>query len=404
MKLCFASKSAAFIGAALLVASSPGMAQQATVKLGASVQLTGADANTGRYYRDAYQFAIDTINAKGGVMIAGKPYKLALDLLDNQSDANLSVQQYVQLITSDKVNFLLGPFASDEALVDSSVAEKYQIPMIQGGGASSQIFARGYKYVFGTLPAADDYFASTIAMLEQLTPKVQTVALVGADDSFDIAVENGTRKLLAAAGMKLVVDEKYHEGASDLSTILTQIKSANPDAVLMACHETEALNFIRQAKSLNAAPKYFTSYTVGVPTADFRKALGKDADDAFGMTAWLPEATLKDQWFGDAAQFAKLYKAKYNYEPDYHAASAVSDVEAFAVALHDAGTLDPKKLRDAIAKVDFGSIYAHIKFGTNGQIVLPQIVIQVQNGAVVPIFTDNILNKPIYPVPAWSAR
>jgi branched-chain amino acid transport system substrate-binding protein len=404
MKLCFASKGAAFIGAALLVASSPGMAQQATVKLGASVQLTGPEANTGRYYRDAYQLAIDTINAKGGVMIGGKPYKLALDLLDNQSDANLSVRQYVQLITSDKVNFLLGPYASDFALDDSSVAEKYQIPMIQGGGASGQIFSRGYKYVFGTLPAADDYFASTIAMLKQLKPEVQTVAMVAADDAFDMSVASGTRKLLSAAGMKTVIDTKYHQGASDFSTIVTQIKSVAPDAVLVAGLETDALNFLRQSKGLNAAPKYFTSYTVGVPTADFRKALGKDADDAFGMTAWLPEATQKDHWFGDAAQFAKLYKAKYNYDPDYHVASAVSDVEAFAVALHNAGTLDPKKLRDAIAKVDFNNLYAPIKFGANGQIAVPQIVIQVQDGAVVPIFTDKILNKPIYPVPAWSAR
>ena len=37
--------------------------------LGASVQLTGPVANTGRYYRDAYQLAIDKINAAGGVRI-----------------------------------------------------------------------------------------------------------------------------------------------------------------------------------------------------------------------------------------------------------------------------------------------------------------------------------------------
>ena len=64
----------------------------------------------------------------------------------------------MQLVTSDKVNFLLGPFASNFALDDSSVAEKYQIPMVQGGGASTQIYSRGYKYIFGTLPAAGRLF------------------------------------------------------------------------------------------------------------------------------------------------------------------------------------------------------------------------------------------------------
>ena len=110
----------------------------------------------------------------------------------------------MQLVAGDKVNFLLGPFASNFALDDSSVAEKYQIPMVQGGGASTQIYSRGYKYIFGTLPAADDYFASTIEMLGKLDPKVKTVALLSADDSFDVSVAKGTRELLAKAGMKLV--------------------------------------------------------------------------------------------------------------------------------------------------------------------------------------------------------
>ena len=182
--------------------------RQNTIKLGASVQLSGPLANTGRYYRDAYKLAVDTINDKGGVTVGGQKYKLALQLLDNQSDVNLSVRQYVQLVAGDKVNFLLGPFASNFALDDSSVAEKYQIPMVQGGGASTQIYSRGYKYIFGTLPAADDYFASTIEMLGKLDPKVKTVALLSADDSFDVSVAKGTRELLAKAGMKLVFNAK----------------------------------------------------------------------------------------------------------------------------------------------------------------------------------------------------
>jgi branched-chain amino acid transport system substrate-binding protein len=394
------------LGAALLLAASPSLAQaQAkTITLGAAVQLTGPEANTGRYYKDAYQFAIDTINAKGGITVGGEKYEFKLDLLDNQSDVNLGVRQYVQLITRDKVNFLLGPFASNHALDDSSVAEKYQIPMVQGGGASGQIYSRGYKYIFGTLPAAGDYFGSTIKMLGELTPKVETVALLSADDSFDVAVAKGTRDLLAKAGMKIVVDQKYRENATDFSTILTQVKSANADAVLLSSHETEALNFIRQAKSLNVNPKYFYSFTVGVPTADFRKALGPDANYAFGMTSWLPSDSLKDKWFGDAAAFAKAYKEKFGYEPDYHAASAVADVETFAVAIEKAGSLDPKKVRDAVAAVDFDSLYAHVKYGPTGQIVLPQIVVQIQNGQVVPVYTDHILNKPMYPIPAWGDR
>ncbi len=377
---------------------------QQPITLGASVQLTGSKANTGRYYKDAYDFAINKINADGGVKIGNTHRKLKLTLLDNQSDVNLSVRQYVQLLSQDKVDLLLGGFASNFVIADSAISEKNEVPMVQGGGASDQIYSRGYKYIFGTLPAASDYFGSTIEAMTKLTPKPKTVALLYADDAFDVSVAKGTRGLLKKAGFDTVIDERYSSNASDFNTLLSRIKSQHVDAVLMACHETEALNFIRQAKSLGVSPKLY-SFTVGVPSADFRQALGKDANYAAGMTAWLPSPQLKDQWFGDAAKFAKAYKAKYGYEPDYHAASGVAVVETVVKAIEAAGSTDPKKVRDALAKINFDSLYGHIAFGKTGQISLPQTMIQVQDGKVVPIYgSKGFIGKLKYPMPAWNKR
>lgn len=388
--------------------ASPGGAAMAQgtqdIVLGASVQLTGPVANTGRYYRDAYQIAVDKINAAGGVTVDGQQHKLALKILDNQSDVNLSVRQYTQLVTQDKVNFLLGGFASNFQLADSVVSEKYKIPMVQGGGASNEIFARGFKYIFGTLAPASNYFGSTVQMMGQLDPKPQNVALLYADDSFDVSVAEGTRPLLEKGGFKTVIDERYSTNTSDFSTLLSRIKSAQADAVLVAGHETEILNFVRNAKSLAVAPKLY-SFTVGVPSEDFRTALGADANYAFGMSAWLPEASLKDRWFGDASQFAAQYKAQFGYDPDYHAASGVADVEAIVMAVEKAGSLEPQKVRDALAVSNFESLYGPIVFAANGQIDLPQTVIQVQGQKVVPVFNaKGFVEQPQYPMPAWSGR
>jgi branched-chain amino acid transport system substrate-binding protein len=237
-----------------------------------------------------------------------------------------------------------------------------------------------------------------------LSPKPKTVALVVADDAFDVAVGKGTRDLLTKAGLEIVLDQQYTQKSSDFSSLLALVKSKSPDVILWGGLAAEVLDEIRQAKSLDLNPKGFTSFTVGVPTADFRKALGKDAEYAFGMTSWLPTTALKDDWFGDADQFNKEYIAKYGYEPDYHAAAAASVVEIYAKALAKAGTLDKKAVRDMIAKIEFDSLYAHIKFAENGQIDIPQIAIQIQDGEVVPIYTDHLINKPRYPVPAWSKR
>lgn len=374
------------------------------ITLGASVQLTGPVANTGRYYKDAYEFAIDRINATGGVKVGGTTRKLALKVLDNQSDVNLSVRQYVQLLSEDKVDLLLGPFASNFVLADSAISEKYQVPMVQGGGASDQIYSRGYHYIFGTLPPASNYFGSTIESLAKLSPKPVKVALLYADDAFDVAVAKGAREQLAHAGFNTVVDERYSSNTSDFTSLLSRIKSNGADVILVAGHETEALNFIRQAKSLSANPKLY-SFTVGVPSADFRQALGSDANYAAGMTAWLPSKSLKDPWFGDAEQFAKAYQARFGYEPDYHATSGVATVEALVKAIEAAGSVDPKKVRDALSQVNFASVYGRVAFGPTGQISLPQTMIQVQNGKVVAIYgPGGALGKLQYPMPAWGNR
>jgi len=391
----------AVLGCMLLSAT---LARADTIRLGASLQLTGPLAGIARYYRDGYELAVDRVNAAGGVKMGGKVYQFELRMLDNQSDVNLSVRQYVQLITQDNIAILLGPYASDYVLADSSVAEKYELPMIQGGGASDQIFSRGYKYGFGVLPVASRYFSSTVEAMPKLTPAPKTVALLFADDAFDTAVANGTRKLVVQHGMQLVLDERYSNNATDFSSLLARIKSVQPDAVLVAGHETEILNFIRQAKSLNVNPKLY-AFTVGVQSDDFRRALGPDADYAFGMTSWLPIASAKDPYFGDGAAFAEAYKKRFGYDADYHGAAAAAVVECYAKALEAAGTTEPKALRAAIAKLDFASQLGRIRFNEVGQIDLPQTLVQVQKGKLVPVYGDTgFMNKPLYPMPEWKQR
>jgi branched-chain amino acid transport system substrate-binding protein len=406
MKKKVTSRLAPLACAVLCCSAYAGMAVAAPNEIvrGSSVQLTGVDANTGHYFRDAYQMTIDKINALGGVKVDGKTYKLVLKLYDNQSDVNLSVRQYVQLVTKDKVNFLLGPFSSKFTIADSAISEKYQIPMVEDGGASNQIFSRKFKYIFGTLAPATYYFRSTVDMLAHLKPAPKSVALVYADDAFDISVAQGTRALLKAAKQNVIMDERYSANTNNFTTLLSEIKAKHPDVVLVGGLETEIVNFVRQAKSLNVSPKLY-SFTVGVTSEDFRKNLGKDANYAFGMTEWFPNESLKDRWFKDGAQFAKAFEARYHYEPDYHVGSGVAGIETLVTAIEKANSLDPKKVRDAIAASDFNSLYGKIAFNNAGQISLDQTAVQVQGGEIKPVYDGKeFVDQPLYPMPAWSAR
>ncbi len=373
------------------------------IVLGTAMSQTGKYAREGKFYVDGYAIALDAINKAGGVKVGGKAYSLELKMYDDQSDPNLSVRLFTRLVTSDKVNFLLGPYSSGIVIPASSVSEKYEIPMVQGGGASGKIFDRGYKYVFGTLPKAEFYFQSAVEAAVKMNPPVKTAALLYSNEAFDRSVGEGTRQLLKEHKVEKVYDEEYQPATQDFTSILAVIKSKNPDLVLLAGHTENSLNFIRQAQAADVNPKMWV-FTVGPPTADFRKVLGKTADYAHGVTPWLEDMEVGGEIFESAREFGRQFKARFGYDADYHVASGAAAVLAYKFAIEKANSLEPKKVRDALAALDVETLYGRVKFDPTGQIALGQVLIQIQEGKVVPVYAGKFLKKAVYPMPKWAQR
>ena len=382
------------------VAQEPGI-----IKLGAAMSLTGKKAREGKLYTDAYNHAIDYINEHGGVKAGDKTYKFELVLEDDETDATKSARLVEKLINEDKVDFLLGPYSSGITIPDSAVAEKYGVPMIEGGGASGKIFSRDFKNIFGTLPSAANYFQSILAMGKTLDPQPKSVALLYADDEFDIAVAEGARAQAGDMGYDLVVDEEFPSGTQEFSTLLSRVKSEAPDMILVAGHAEESLVFVQQAKELKVNAGVM-AFTVGPPTPDFREALGSDAEYIYGVPSWAPSLNFKNTAvFGSTAEWIKMFKDKYDYDPDYHVASAVADVVAYKAAIEKAGTLDRDAVRDAIANIEVTTIYGPVKFQENGQIGGGTVAIQIQNGEVVAVYPESVAETaPTYPMPTWEER
>lgn len=389
--------------AVLLLPPGPGWAAD-TIVLGAAISQTGKYAREGKFFMDAYTLTVDVINKAGGVKVGGKPYQLALKLYDDQSDPNLSVRLFTRLVTSDKVNFLLGPYSSGIAIPASAVSEKYEIPMIQGGGASGKIFDRGYKYIFGTLPKAEQYFQSAIEMAARMNPPARTAALLFSNEAFDKSVGEGARQWLKEQRIDKVYDEEYQPSTQDFTSILAVIKSKNPDLILLAGHEENTLNFIRQSQAADVNPR-MSAFTVGPPAADFRKTLGKAAEYVYGITPWLPEMDAGGEVFKSAADFNRQFQERFGYPAHYHMASGAACVIAFKVAIEKAGTLDAKKVRDAVAALDVDTLYGRVKFDPTGQITKSQVVIQIQDGKAVPVYAGGkMAARAVYPTPPWGQR
>jgi branched-chain amino acid transport system substrate-binding protein len=377
-------------------------ASKKVIKLGCAISFTGAESRTGKLYRDSYDMAVEQINKNGGVKVGNHSYQLKIVYYDDRSDPTESSKLVEKLIAEDKVNFLLGPYSSGITIPDSLIAERYKVPMIEGGGASGKIFSRGNKYIFGTLPPAGQYFKSTLEMLKTFSPAPKTIAILYSDDKFDVSVAEGTNKLAKGMGFDVVLYEKYAERATDFNSILTKIKALKVDVALVAGHTEESLNFTQQAKELNVIPKLI-SMTVGPSEADFRKSLGKDAEYIYGVASWSTQMNFKGFLFKDTQEFVKLFKEKFNYDPDYHNASGIADIAVFKNAIEKAGTLKKEKVRAAIAATNLSTIYGNVKFSKNGQIEGTSVVLQILGGEIYQVY-PNGTKKPVYPFPSWKTR
>ena len=391
----------AFVLATIVASQSPLQAKD-VIKFGCAICFTGKNSRTGKLYVDSYNLAKDAINKAGGIKVGGKSYPIEIIYYDDKSSDAESAKLVEKLIVEDKVNFLLGPYTSWITIPDSLVAQRYKIPMVEGGGASGKIFSRKNPYIFGTLPAASQYFHSTLEMLAGFKPKPKKIAIIFGDDKFDIMVAKGVKKVAPKFGFDIVLYEKISESSADFNTILTKVKSLAPDALLMAGHTIGGINLIQQAKELDVNVKMI-SMTVGPSEADFRKSLGKDAEYIYGVASWSPQMHYKGIIFKDTKDFVEKFKAKYHYDPDYHNASAVAVLAVFKNAIEKAGTLDPQKVRDEIAKTDIETIYGPVKFNPNGQIKGSSVVLQIQGGQVYQVYPKGT-KKPIYPMPKWKER
>src|SRR3546814_4260618 len=104
---------------ARLLAGTGAAQAQETLKRGAVLALSGPGAAWGQGMQYAAQFAADGVNAKGGLEVGGKKYKVEIIAYDDKYQANEAVTAVNRLIFEDKVQYVIGPTGSAPALARS---------------------------------------------------------------------------------------------------------------------------------------------------------------------------------------------------------------------------------------------------------------------------------------------
>jgi branched-chain amino acid transport system substrate-binding protein len=231
--------------------------------------------------------------------------------------------------------------------------------------------------------------------------------MLSADDNFSLEVADGVNTYAASKGMTVVLYKKYKNGATNLSAEVQAAKAANADIVLNSGHLQEAIAINKAAKEQKVNAKIF-AYSVGPSTPDFITALGKDADYVYGGSQWTPQVKYTPAFYLSVADYVAAYKTKYPGlgDPDYHVAESTAACLALQRAIENAKSLDPKKVRDALAALDVTVFFGQVKFDSRGiNIYKPMVVEQIQSGAHHTVFPASVADAPPkYPTPAWDQR
>ncbi|WP_242392275.1 amino acid ABC transporter substrate-binding protein [Anaeromyxobacter oryzisoli] len=392
----------------ILLGALPALAAD-TLVFGAAISITGKTAKEGEYTRDGYQFAIDRINQMGGIRVGGKTYQVALKYYDDETKPERTAQLFEKLINEDKVNLLLGPYGSSPTGTAAPIAERYRIPMVEANGAAESIFSKGYKYSFMIISPARMYLRGIIDAVRAIDPSAKTVAVLGENESFSKEVAVGAAEYARGKGMNVVYDELYPTNAQDVSALLTAIKGKRPDLILGSGHLQDSLLTVKQSRDLGVSPKAM-GFSVGPSTPEFRANLGKSADYIFGGTQWTEALEYEgdDPWKTPKA-FSEAFRATHpNYDTTpYQVAESAAAVIAYQRAIEKAGSIEPTKVRDALAAVDMMTYFGRIKFDARGvNVYKPMAVEQYQpDGKKYTVWPREVAEKPpVYPMPPWDKR
>jgi branched-chain amino acid transport system substrate-binding protein len=378
-----------------LAALMPGRAFAAEpIKLGVALSQTGNLADSAEHYKRAIELWRDQVNARGGLL--GRPVEIVL--YDDRSDPATAARLYERLITNDKADLLISPWGSASTATASAVAEKHKRVFINAGGASESIQSRGFKHVFQSAAAIPAYVEGIGPIAKK--HDLKTIAFISRDYGAARDMKKSLDKIAAENGLQMVISEFFPAGTVDYSSNIARARQANPDMWISIGYPNEAIEMVRQFRSVNYMPKFFIHNGASQP--DFLKAVGKDGDYAFAMSLYEPVLKTKGN-----DVFVKEFKAKFGYEPGYYCGFAYAGATVLEQAVAKTGSLDQEKLRETLSSFETDTVMGRHKVDpkTGGQIGVKGLVIQIRGGENTIVYPEDLkTGDAVVPIPAWDKR
>jgi branched-chain amino acid transport system substrate-binding protein len=364
--------------------SSSGGSGGDTIKIGASVPLSGPLAGFGSFVKWGYQHAVAQVNATGGITVNGKKKKVQLIMLDDQTDPNTVANNTTRLITRDNVDAMLG--SCTPALVNAGalVADRNQVPLVTGCdplGAFTSV--KKWNYVWDLFFAEPELSALPFETLKNLgyDSKTNHKFAILHDNGPDGQVVGGKLGPLTAAkyGYKVVMNQSFPTDATQFGSLVQQAKASGADAVFVDAVTPQAVAIRKQMAAAGYTPKVLIMEKGGEPV-QFAQALGKLSNGVLVGGYWDPSLPYPG---------AKTLAAEFTQQTGQTSSQHIADSTTAALVLLDAiaraGSTDKAKVNAALAQTNKTYVAGPIKFGADHTSKLALVEDQWQNGKAVVV-------------------
>jgi branched-chain amino acid transport system substrate-binding protein len=207
------------------------------------------------------------------------------------------------------------------------------------------------------------------------TLKMKRVAILyDVRNDYSVGLRKFFTESFTGLGGQIVAEQSYSEGDSDFKAQLTQLKSANPEAIYVPGYYTEAATIARQARELGIkAP------LMGGDGWDSEKLYEIGGEAIVG--SYISNHYSADDPNPVVQKFVGDYAKKFGHRPDSLAALAYDAARVLIDAMKRAGSTEGPKLRDAIAATkDFQGVTGKLSIDAQRNAVKAAAVLKVGAG------------------------
>jgi branched-chain amino acid transport system substrate-binding protein len=367
------------------------------IVVGSTLSLSGAFAATGAIHKIAGEAFVERLNRDGGLL--GRPVQWVVR--DDESDQAKVSALYEQLITQDRVDLIMGPYATPNILSAMAVAARHRYVLPQHTAVIAPQLTYECQFPAWSIGPAPNQFVPTQlyeAVASLPTPPKRIAILTNQNGSTDFVSygagsnRSGAVSITKEKGLDLVLEVRYPPNTTDWAPLAAQVRDARPDLVINNGLGVDPVNLLQAMAQLSYKPPMMFSL---FPAPGPPLGLGAAAEGLLSVSIFEPNKATLDKLGPKATEIVTDFKnrataAKLPYTVfETQAAASWNAWEILAAGVKSAGKLDQQAICDSLHSGGAETTFSgKLTFDPKQNNFWPttQVIKQIQNGDWITVW------------------